>query len=111
MWSYMVCLGNSLKMFNKLSGLLRLNARAQSIKEKESGNIFFTLFGAVVIVGLLGTVVVSTIRGPISTMVEVQSRTKAESEMDIASRLALLEATQQSSDGDCDGDGLSLIHI
>jgi len=71
----------------------------------ESGNIFFALFGAVIIVGLLGTVVVSTMRGPLSTMVNVQTRTKAESEMDIASRLVLLEATQLPSDGDCDADG------
>ncbi len=71
----------------------------------ESGNIFFALFGAVIIVGLLGTVVVSTMRGPLSTMVNVQTRTKAESEMDIASRLVLLEATQLANDGDCDSDG------
>ncbi|MGH1404828.1 MAG: tail fiber domain-containing protein [Alphaproteobacteria bacterium] len=71
----------------------------------QSGNIFFTLFGAVAIVGLLGTVIVSTMRGPLTTMVEVQTRTQAESEMAIASRLALLEATQQSDNGDCDSDG------
>lgn len=71
----------------------------------ESGNIFFTLFGAVVIVGLLGTIIMSTMRGPLTTMVEVQTRTKAEIEMDIASKLVLLEATQLPSDGDCDADG------
>jgi cytoskeletal protein CcmA (bactofilin family) len=71
----------------------------------ESGNIFFTLFGAVVIVGLLGTIIMSTMRGPLTTMVEVQTRTKAEIEMDIASKLVLLEATQLPDDGDCDADG------
>jgi hypothetical protein len=76
-----------------------------SIANSEAGNIFFTLFGAVMIVGMLGTVVVSTMRGPLSTMVTVQSRTRAESEMNIASRLALLEATQLPGSGDCDGDG------
>ncbi|MGH1376096.1 MAG: tail fiber domain-containing protein [Alphaproteobacteria bacterium] len=72
---------------------------------KQSGNIFFALFGAIALVGVLGTVTVSVMRGPLSTMVEVQSRTQAESEMAIASRLALLEATELSSNGDCDGDG------
>ena len=71
----------------------------------ETGNIFFTLFGAVMLVGLLGAVTVATMRGPLSTMVMVQSRSKAQSEMDIASRLSLLEATQLASSGDCDGDG------
>ncbi|MBI1301979.1 MAG: hypothetical protein GC137_10060 [Alphaproteobacteria bacterium] len=47
----------------------------------------------------------TTLRGPLSTMVEVQSRTKAESEMAIASRLVLLEATALLNDGDCDSDG------
>ncbi len=75
------------------------------IANSEAGNIFFTLFGAVMIVGMLGTVVVATMRGPLSTMVTVQSRTRAESEMSIASRLVLLEATQLPSSGDCDGDG------
>ncbi|MFP4465056.1 MAG: hypothetical protein ACLFP8_07505, partial [Alphaproteobacteria bacterium] len=74
-------------------------------RRSESGNIFFTLFGAVVVVGLLGTVIMSTMRGPLSTMVQVQSRTKAESEMAIASRLAMLEAIQLPGGGDCDGDG------
>ncbi len=72
---------------------------------REAGNIFFVLFGAVAVVGLLGTTIVSTMRGPLSTMVEVQSRTQAESEMAIASRLALLEATELANDGDCDSDG------
>ncbi len=75
------------------------------IIENQNGNIFFTLFAAVAIIGLLGTVVVSTIRGPLTTMVEVQNRTQAESEMNIAARLAVLEATNQVGNGDCDGDG------
>ena len=76
-----------------------------AFRKGESGNIFFTLFGAVAIVGLLGAVVVATIRGPLSTMVEVQNRAKAEAEMSIASRMVLLEAAQLTADGDCDGDG------
>ncbi len=79
--------------------------RPFSLISNQSGNIFFTLFGAVAIVGLLGTAIVSTMRGPLSTMVQVQARTQAESEMAIASRLALMEATELANNGDCDGDG------
>ncbi len=75
------------------------------LNNNQDGNIFFMLFGAVAIVGLLGTAVMSTMRGPLSTMVEIQSRTQAESEMGVASHLALLEATELANAGDCDGDG------
>lgn len=71
----------------------------------EKGNIFFAIFGAIALIGVVGTVVITTMRGPLSTMVEVQNRTQAESEMAIASRLALLEATELAASGDCDGDG------
>jgi len=65
----------------------------------ERGNIFFAIFGAIALIGVVGTVVITTMRGPLSTMVEVQNRTQAESEMAIASRLALLEATELAASG------------
>ncbi len=82
-----------------------LSPSINSLRNNENGNIFFMLFGAVAVVGTLGAVTVSTMRGPLSTMVEVQARTKAESEMAIASRLSMLEATEAADNGDCDGDG------
>ncbi len=97
--------------YGQISGFLRnfhTRKKAQYLFQEaksQKGNIFFMLFGAVAVVGLLGTVTISVMRGPLSTMVEVQSRTKAESEMAIASRLTLLEATEQADDGDCDSDG------
>lgn len=71
----------------------------------QKGNVFFALFGAVAVVGVLGAAIMATMRGPLSTMVEVKNRTQAETEMSIAAKLALLEATQDPFDGDCDGDG------
>ncbi|MCB1782924.1 MAG: hypothetical protein KDI13_02920, partial [Alphaproteobacteria bacterium] len=71
----------------------------------QRGNIFFTLFAAIAIVGLIGAGVMATMRGPLTTMVEVNNRAKAESEMTIASRLTLLEATESAANGDCDSDG------
>ncbi len=77
-----------------------------SERKAERGNVFFTLFGAVAIVGILGAGIMSTMRGPLTSMVEVNRRSQAEVEMTIASRLALLEATQDPvTNGDCDGDG------
>src|SRR5690606_7039467 len=74
-------------------------------KRRERGNVFFTLFGAVAVVGVLGAGIMSTMRGPLSTMVEVNRRTQAEAEMQVASKLALLEAIDQlANGGDCDSD-------
>lgn len=70
----------------------------------EHGNVFFALFGAIAVVGILGAGIMTTMRGPLSTMVQVQSNAKAESEMAIASRLVLLEATELANNGDCDSD-------
>lgn len=70
----------------------------------EQGNVFFALFGAIAVVGILGAGIMATMRGPLSTMVQVQSNAKAESEMAIASRLVLLEATELANNGDCDTD-------
>jgi hypothetical protein len=81
-------------------------ARERNARITERGNVFFTLFGAVAVVGVLGAGIMATMRGPLTTMVEVNRRTQAESEMSIASKLALLEAVETlSNGGDCDGDG------
>ncbi|GJL86177.1 MAG: hypothetical protein DHS20C02_19520 [Micavibrio sp.] len=74
-------------------------------RRSESGNIFFTLFGAVAIVGVLGAGIMATMRGPLTTMVNVNNRTQAEAQMQIASKLAMLEASNQALSGDCDADG------
>ena len=96
-------------MLRRIRSCLRFTKHTRKnlsdLNSNQDGNIFFMLFGAVAIVGLLGTAVMSTMRGPLSTMVEIQSRTQAESEMGIASHLALLEATELANSGDCDGDG------
>ncbi|MCC7305380.1 MAG: hypothetical protein IT558_03865, partial [Alphaproteobacteria bacterium] len=83
-----------------------MNPTKGSIKAKarrsERGNIFFTLFAAVAVVGVLGAAVMTLMRGPLSTMVEVNRRTQAEAQMAIASKLALLEAVSQPGSGDCE---------
>ena len=68
--------------------------------------MFFTLFGAVAVVGVLGAGIMQTMQGPLNTMVQVNLRERANTEMSIASRLALLESASDPSDaGDCDADG------
>ncbi len=71
----------------------------------ERGNVFFALFGAVAVVGVIGAASMSIMRGPLTTMVEVNKRTQAESQMQIASKMAVIEAVENISGEDCDADG------
>ena len=72
-------------------------------RRAEAGNVFFTLFGAVAIVGVLGAGIMSTMRGPLTTMVEVNRIEEAKSVIRLNSRLVLQNATQGMG-GDCDDD-------
>ena len=64
----------------------------------ESGNIFFTLFGAVALVGVVGAATSTLMRGPVGTVVALNQRAKADSQMQIAMKLSMLEAQNTSSD-------------
>src|SRR5688500_20410276 len=71
---------------------------------RERGNIFFTLFGAVALVGVIGAANTTLMRGPLKTVATVNARTKADTQMQIASKLAMIAASQQASGGNCDTD-------
>ncbi|MCC6597225.1 MAG: tail fiber domain-containing protein [Alphaproteobacteria bacterium] len=73
-----------------------------SSRKNEQGNVFFALFGAVAIVGVLGAGIMSTMRGPLSTMVEVNRREQAKAEMRVAANLILAGAALDEC-GDADG--------
>lgn len=72
-------------------------------RKGQSGNVFFTLFGAVALVGVIGVATSTLMRGPVGTVVNLNQKAKAESQLQIARRLAALDAAQRS-DADCDGD-------
>lgn len=61
--------------------------------------MFFTLFGAVAVVGVLGAGIMSTMRGPLTTMVEVNRIEETKAEMAVGLRLILL-SPNPASDGD-----------
>ncbi len=86
--------------------MIKRNQSKQSAKHvnrrSESGNVFFTLFGAVAIVGVLGAGIMATMRGPLTTMVNVNRHTTAESQMSIAAKLAMLESATLGT-ADCEG--------
>ncbi len=76
-----------------------------NIINRERGNVFFALFGAVAVVGVIGAASMSIMRGPLTTMVEVNKKTQAESQMQLAGRMAIVQSAEQASSGDCDSDG------
>lgn len=58
----------------------------------EAGNVFFTLFGAVAVVGVLGAGIMSTMRGPLTTMVEVNRIEETKAQLRLNARLILADA-------------------
>lgn len=71
----------------------------------QSGNVFFMLFGAVALVGVIGTAAMTVARGPVAGMQKVTKYTVAENDMIAASNLiSRLSLSQESPD--CDGDGM-----
>lgn len=70
----------------------------------ERGNIFFTLFAAVALIGVIGVGIASLTRGPLTTLVTVSRRAEAEAQMQLAHRQAIVESAELTSSGDCDAD-------
>ncbi len=70
-----------------------------------SGNVFFALFAAVGMVGVLGAGMNTVMRGPVTSMATVSKRTIAENNVIASGKLAIVSATTQQPDsGDCDAD-------
>lgn len=77
----------------------------------ESGNVFFVLFGAVALVGVIGAATSTLMRGSLGTVVSLNQKAKVESQLQIARKLVALSAAQRVDGGgasyaDCDGDML-----
>lgn len=68
----------------------------------QSGNVFFTLFGAVGLVGVVGASTMTIMKGPVKSMSEITKRTIAENSMIASGKLALIASINQV--GDCDDD-------
>jgi hypothetical protein len=69
---------------------------------RESGNVFFALFGAVGLVGVLGAASMTILKGPVAGMQKVTKYTVAENAMIAAGRLSIVAAN-----ADCDDDAVN----
>jgi len=79
--------------------------RDKNYKKSESGNIFAMLFGAVAIVGALGFTTMQMISGPITTMTKVNQKNMVDNNLMTSTKIAIMDASAQTDNGDCDGDG------
>ena len=83
----------------------RKAAPQTKVRSSQSGNVFFALFAAVGMVGVLGASMSTVMRGPVTSMATVTKRTIAENNVIASGKLAIVSATtQQPDDGDCDAD-------
>lgn len=71
-----------------------------TFRRSEAGNVFFALFGAVAIVGVLGAGIMATMRGPLTTMVEVNRIEETKSVLRLNARLVLRGADINTCDAD-----------
>src|SRR5688572_5046540 len=76
----------------------------QILRRSQSGNVFFTLFGAVALVGVVGAASMQVLKGPVRSMSEITKRTVAENNMMASAKLAAISVTQQPLEGNCDDD-------
>ena len=73
--------------------------------KSQSGNIFAVLFGAVALTGVLATVGMQTITGPIQTITRVTQKNMIESNLLTNSRLVIMNVSVLPGGGDPDTDG------
>lgn len=74
------------------------------ILSNQRGSIFFALFMAVGMVGMLGVITMTLLKGPVRAMHEVTKRTIAENSMIASGKLAIISSHHEN--GDCDNDGV-----
>jgi hypothetical protein len=79
--------------------IVRSDSRNGSHNCRTSGNIFFALFGAVALVGILGAGVMTFMKGPLATSIKLTRQNTAESQMAIAGQVAVMAS---ATNGDCE---------
>lgn len=76
---------------------------AESPSDPEAGNVFFMLFGAVTVLGLIGAGTTTYIKGPVRSMANVSLAKEVSLDLATASSL-LIKAARTGQSGDCDDD-------
>lgn len=80
------------------------NLPKKNAVSREAGNVFFAIFGAVAVLGILGASVMTFMKGPLATSVKITRQNVAENQMLIGAQVAVMAAASQANNGDCDAD-------
>lgn len=71
----------------------------------QTGNVVFTLFGALAVVGAIGAGTMSILQGPVSSMVKANKKEITDTRMELNTRLLVKDAINRvNQTADCDGD-------
>lgn len=81
-----------------------LKHRYKRLRASEAGNIFTSIIAALVLVGLINAGAMQTMTGPVKTMAGLNQKARAESEILIASKIAMTHIEDMANQGDCDDD-------
>ncbi|MCK5554758.1 MAG: hypothetical protein KAI76_00830, partial [Alphaproteobacteria bacterium] len=85
-------------MQNKALDLVRKSKR-------QSGSIFTVLLAGITMAGALSVVLYQNISGPLSSSVRVTNKNAAKTQIQSVSSIVIINAVQQTDNGDCDADG------
>ena len=75
-------------------------------RRSQSGNVFTMLFGAVALTGVLASVGMQTLTGPVTTITRVTQRNVAETNLLMNTKIIVNAAVTDISGGDADSDGI-----
>lgn len=74
-------------------------------KNQEKGSVFTVLLAGVALAAMLSVVLYQVISGPMASLVRVSNKTAAKNQLQSVGSIAIMDAINQTSGGDCDEDG------
>ncbi|MCK5518527.1 MAG: hypothetical protein KAI61_03855, partial [Alphaproteobacteria bacterium] len=83
------------------------NKTSDSIRKpkRQSGSIFTVLLAGIAMAGALSVVLYQNISGPMSSSIRITNKNAAKTQLQSVSSIVIINATNQTDDGDCDADG------
>lgn len=73
-------------------------------RTSQSGSVFFVIFGVLAMLMVVSMVASDFIRGPLKTATTVNRQNVAETQLQMAAKIAAQAAVNQPGAGDCDAD-------
>lgn len=78
-----------------------MTLKPSNSRSSEAGNVFFALFGTVVLIGILGATVATFVKGPLTSSIQITRNSAAQTQMSVISQVIIMQAATAPN---CDGD-------